>query len=51
MTDVLNMTLAEIVTEDNHAASILQKFSLDYCCKGKRTLVAACAENNIPFPR
>jgi len=51
MTDVLNMTLAEIVTEDNHAASILQKFNLDYCCKGKRTLVAACAENNIPFPQ
>jgi regulator of cell morphogenesis and NO signaling len=42
--------LAEIVTTDNHAAPILEKFKLDYCCKGKRTLKTACTENNIPLP-
>jgi regulator of cell morphogenesis and NO signaling len=48
MTNVLNKTLAEIVREDNHAAAVLEKFKLDYCCKGKRTLEHACSENNIP---
>jgi len=37
MTEVSNKTLAEIVTANNHAALVLQKFKLDYCCKGKRT--------------
>lgn len=50
MIEISNKTLAEIVTADNHAAPILQKFKLDYCCKGKRTLETACAENNIPLP-
>src|SRR5262245_48892129 len=50
MTEISNKTLAEIVTADNHAAPILQKFKLDYCCKVKRTLETACAENNIPLP-
>jgi regulator of cell morphogenesis and NO signaling len=50
MIEISNKTLAEIVTADNHAAPILQKFKLDYCCKGKRTLKTACEENNIPLP-
>jgi len=51
MTEVSNKTLAEIVTANNHAALVLQKFKLDYCCKGKRTLKTACVENNIPLPK
>jgi len=50
MIEISIKTLAEIVMADNHAAPILQKFKLDYCCKGKRTLETACAENNIPLP-
>jgi regulator of cell morphogenesis and NO signaling len=49
MIEVINKTLAEIVTADNHAAPVFQKFKLDYCCKGKRTLEKACSENNIPL--
>ena len=49
MTEVSNKTFAEIVTANNHAALVLQKFKLDYCCKGKRTLETACVENNIPL--
>lgn len=50
MIEFSSKTLAEIVTADNHAAPVFQKFKLDYCCKGKRTLQIACAENNIPLP-
>src|SRR6478672_7066042 len=50
MIEISNKTLAEIVMADNHAAPILEKFKLDYCCKGKRTLERACTENNIPLP-
>ena len=50
MTDISNKTLAEIVMADNHAAPVLQKFKLDYCCKGKRTLETACAENDLSLP-
>ncbi|HEY6978054.1 MAG TPA: DUF542 domain-containing protein [Chitinophagaceae bacterium] len=49
MIEVANKTLAEIVTADNHAAPVFQKYKLDYCCKGKRTLEKACVENNIPL--
>jgi regulator of cell morphogenesis and NO signaling len=40
-------TLATIVTNDHRAASILEKYDLDFCCKGKRTLEAACDEKGL----
>lgn len=40
-------TLAEIVTSDNRAAGVLEKFHLDFCCRRKRTLKDACSEINI----
>lgn len=49
MTNLANRSLAEIVTENNHAAAILEKYHLDYCCKGKRTLEHACAESAVPL--
>jgi len=41
------LTLAEIVTADNRAAGVLEKFHLDFCCRGRRTLKDACIESNI----
>ncbi len=47
MNNFINKTLGEIVTNQNKAVPVLEKYNLDYCCKGKRTLQKACEENNI----
>lgn len=48
MTQLISKTLSEIVNEQFQAASVFEKFNLDYCCKGKRTLQQACMEQNVP---
>ncbi|MEO8413437.1 MAG: DUF542 domain-containing protein [Ginsengibacter sp.] len=48
MNDLLSKPLSQIVNEQRHAASVFDKYALDYCCKGKRSLIQACRENNIP---
>ena len=40
-------TLAEIVSSNPQAAIVFEKYRLDFCCKGKRTLVEACQEKSI----
>lgn len=47
MTNITQQTLAEIVTNDHRAATIFEKYSLDFCCKGKRTLDDACSERGL----
>lgn len=47
MTNLSQQTLAEIVTNDHRTAGVLKKYSLDFCCKGKRTLTDACAEKGL----
>jgi regulator of cell morphogenesis and NO signaling len=47
MNDFINQTLGEIVTKQNNVVPVLEKYNLDYCCKGKRTLQRACEENNV----
>lgn len=46
--ELLSKTLAEIVNENHQTASILEKYSLDFCCKGKRSLEEACEDKNLP---
>ena len=41
-------TLAQIVDENHKAAAIFEKYALDFCCKGKRSLQAACVERGLP---
>lgn len=41
-------TLAAIVSDRHQAAAVFEKYHLDFCCKGKRTLQEACSEKNIP---
>ena len=48
MIDFTQQTLAGIVTNDHRAATVLEKYHLDFCCKGKRTLADACAEKGFP---
>lgn len=47
MSQLISKTLSEIVNEQFQAASVFEKYHLDYCCQGKRSLQQACAEENI----
>jgi regulator of cell morphogenesis and NO signaling len=40
-------TLGEIVSRDFRAAAILDRFGLDYCCGGARTLEEGCRQRGI----
>lgn len=41
-------TLAQIVKGNYKTAAIFEKYHLDFCCKGKRTLDDACTEQQLP---
>lgn len=41
------MTLAQIVTDLPESARVLDRWRIDYCCHGQRSLETACAELNI----
>jgi regulator of cell morphogenesis and NO signaling len=47
MENLETLTLGEIVKQNYHAAAVLEKFSLDFCCSGHRTIEQACREQNI----
>ena len=48
MSELNTQSLAQIVTLDHRAAAIFEKYHLDFCCKGKRSLQQACAEQQLP---
>ena len=41
--------LGEIVTADLRAAAVMERFGLDYCCGGQRSLGDACQAKSIPI--
>jgi regulator of cell morphogenesis and NO signaling len=43
-------TLAELATEHPAASRVFQRYGLDFCCKGLRSLEAACAERGLDAP-
>jgi regulator of cell morphogenesis and NO signaling len=47
MNELASQTLAQIVTNDHRTATVFEKYHLDFCCKGKRSLQQACTEQNI----
>lgn len=47
MTNIAEQTLASIVTQHHETVPILEKYHLDFCCKGKRTLSQACTEKGL----
>lgn len=49
MSELLHQTLAQIVTADHRAATVFEKYHLDFCCKGKRSLTKACEEKALPI--
>jgi len=40
-------TLSAIALENYQVIPVFEKYNLDFCCRGKRTLSEACAEKNI----
>jgi regulator of cell morphogenesis and NO signaling len=47
MTHLSDLTLADIVRQNYKAAEVFEKYELDFCCKGKRSLQEACELTNI----
>ncbi|MGG9960019.1 iron-sulfur cluster repair di-iron protein [Ferruginibacter sp. SUN106] len=47
MKNLAEQTLATIVTQNHQTVPVLEKYNLDFCCKGKRTLSDACIEKGI----
>lgn len=47
MTQLLNKTVAAIVTDNFRTAPVFEKYGIDFCCKGKQSLQSACEEKNI----
>ena len=47
MTDIAEQTLASIVSDNHQVVPILERYNLDFCCKGKRTLAQACIEKGL----
>src|SRR6187455_709959 len=42
-----SLSLAQIVNNNHQAASVFEKYHLDFCCKGKRSLKQACTEQQL----
>jgi regulator of cell morphogenesis and NO signaling len=49
MIQLENKTLATLVSENHQTAGVLEKYNLDFCCKGKRTLKDACNEKGLSY--
>ncbi len=49
MENLTEQTLASIVIANHQAAPLLEKYQLDFCCKGKKTLKEACIEKGLSY--
>jgi regulator of cell morphogenesis and NO signaling len=47
MEEITNTTLKNIVTKDFRAAAVFEKYSLDFCCRGGKTIGEACRETGL----
>jgi regulator of cell morphogenesis and NO signaling len=45
--DLIEKTLAEIVTDNIRSAIVFEEYGLDFCCKGNRSLKEACSDKNV----
>jgi regulator of cell morphogenesis and NO signaling len=45
--ELKDQRLADMVFAHHSSVPVLEKYKLDFCCKGKRTLEQACSEQNI----
>ena len=49
MPAIAQQTLATIVNNNHQTVPVLEKYHLDFCCNGKRTLAEACTEKGLPL--
>lgn len=47
MGTLINQPLKNIALENHKAIPVLEKYSLDFCCKGGKTLEQACTEKHL----
>jgi len=47
MGNLISLSLAQIVKNNHKAATVFEKYHLDFCCKGKRSLEQACTEQQL----
>ena len=47
MENIRTLTLADLVNRDTGVATVFERYHLDYCCKGKRTLADAATSAGI----
>ncbi|HMJ47254.1 MAG TPA: DUF542 domain-containing protein, partial [Ferruginibacter sp.] len=47
MEAIFSKSLSQIVTDNYQTAQIFENYGLDFCCKGKRSLLSACEEKQI----
>jgi len=47
METISNNTIGSLVAANFKAASVFQKFGIDFCCKGNMTISEACAGQNL----
>jgi len=47
MVNLSTTTIKDIVTTNFHAAAIFEKYSLDFCCRGGKTIEEASKEKGI----
>lgn len=45
--EMVEIPVGQLVATGPHRAAILEKWGLDYCCGGKRTLAEACRERSL----
>lgn len=45
--DIHTLSIKDIVMQNFHAAAVFEKYSLDFCCRGGKTVAAACEEKKI----
>jgi regulator of cell morphogenesis and NO signaling len=47
MKKIYEQTLASLVTENYKVVPVLEKYNLDFCCRGKKSLQEACHEKGL----
>ena len=47
METIYGQTLASLVKENHQIVPVLEKYNLDFCCRGKRSLQEACMEKGL----
>ena len=45
--NIIHQSLSEIVTNNFKSAAVLEKYGLDFCCHGKKSISEACEEKGV----